>query len=163
MNWTPEELAARNREVLGIGSQPVFTLDVPLAADLMPEWMIERECTSLLEQDGWRSLRTDPVSDRGRGKGFGEVGMADHLYFRWPESTPKFDPSMDKPLWAAPCQVMWIEFKSAKGKPAKHQIEWHTKERARGALTLIAGVDFAASVEGFNEWYRHSGLQRRKW
>jgi hypothetical protein len=57
-------------------------------------------------------------------------------------------------------EVMWIEFKSAKGKPSKHQTEWHTKERARGALTLIAGIDFPASVLGFVTYYRKSGLNR---
>ncbi len=123
-----------------------------------PEWMMEQECTRLLEQDGWRALRTDPVSDRGRGKGFGEPGMADHLYIRYACGTVAYVPETDKPLWAAPAQVFWIEFKSAKGRPAKHQIDWHTKERARGALTWIAGVDFPASVAGFVKHYRASGL-----
>ncbi len=123
-----------------------------------PEHMIEAECTRLLEQDGWRALRTDPVSDRGRGKGFGEIGMADHLYFRYPSPEMQIHFGMNPP--GSFVQVMWIEFKSAKGKPAKHQTEWHTKERAHGALTLIAGVDFPASVAGFVEWYRKSGLNR---
>lgn len=114
-----------------------------------PEHMIEAECTRLLEQDGWRSLRTDPVSDRSLGKGFGEMGMADHLYLRY--INLRFN---------GESHVLWIEFKSAKGKPAKHQIDWHTKERARGAVTWIAGVDFPASVAGFVEHYRKSGLNR---
>jgi hypothetical protein len=33
--------------------------------------------------------------------------------------------------------------------------------RARGALTLIAGEDFPASVDGFRCWYAASGLRRR--
>ena len=119
-----------------------------------PEWMMEAECTRLLEQDGWRSLRTDPVSDRGRGKGFGELGMADHLYIRYSYRHPASNNALSL------SQVLWVEFKSSKGKPAKHQIEWHTAERARGALTLIAGVDFPASVAGFVEYYRASGLNR---
>ncbi len=129
-----------------------------------PEHMIEQECTRLLEQDGWRALRTDPVSDRGRGKGFGELGMADHLYFRY--AYRKEDPWNvdDEPEQEAfgrcHCQILWIEFKSAKGKPSKDQITWHTIERARGALTWIAGVDFPASVAGFVEHYRKSGLNR---
>jgi hypothetical protein len=127
----------------------------PEASVEWPEHMIEAECTRLLEMDGWRALRTDPVSDRGRGKGFGEVGMADHLYFRYHvqrciEVVPELGES----------EVLWIEFKSAKSKPKPHQIDWHTKERARGALTWIAGVDFPASVAGFVEHYRASGLNR---
>lgn len=141
--FTEEWLAQRNREVLGVGVSA--TEDLP--KDLRPEWMIEAECTKLLEEDGWRALRTDPVSDRGRGKGFGELGMADHLYIRY--------------HYAPLVSVLWIEFKSASGKPKKHQLDWHAKERARGALTLIAGVDFPASVEGFKGWYANSGLRRR--
>ncbi len=161
MSWTPEEVAERNREVFGEKRKIDFDFDIaydlnPPKANLLPEWMIEAECTRILEQDGWRALRTDPVSDKGRGKGFGEAGMADHLYFRF-EGVAGVSPSWNGRGLA---QVMWIEFKSAKGKPAKHQIEWHTKERARGALTMIAGVDFPASVAGFVAWYAASGLRR---
>ena len=113
-------------------------------ADL-PEWMIEAECTKLLEQDGWRALRTDPVSDKGRAKGFGELGMADHLYIRYLDTFRIEFPSSDGKrriavLKAPAAEVAWIEYKSTKGKPKKHQIEWHTKERARGALTPQSGT-----------------------
>lgn len=117
-----------------------------------PEHMIEAECTRLLEQDGWRALRTDPVSDRGRGKGFGELGMADHLYIRYFERSGQYHTAFG--------EVLWIEFKSADGKLRKNQGPWHEIERARGALTWIAGVDFPASVAGFVEHYRKSGLNR---
>jgi hypothetical protein len=96
------------------------------------------------------------VSDRGRGKGFGEVGMADHYYVRY--SAPW---DAEWPAARADSQSLWVEYKSASGKPSKTQIAWHGKERARGALTLIAGVDFPASVEGFRSWYAASGLRRR--
>jgi hypothetical protein len=62
------------------------------------------------------------------------------------------------------CEAIWIEWKSRGGRIKKHQVEWHTKERARGAITLIAGVDFDASVEGFRKWYQAAGLVRsRAW
>ena len=135
-------------------------LKAPLEASPL-EALIEAECTKLLEQDGWRALRTDPVSDRGRGKGFGELGMADHLYLRY----LGFQDSRWDGLRTAHSQsyseVLWIEFKRPGKKPKKHQIEWHIKERARGALTLIAGEDFTATVQGFREWYAGSGLKRR--
>jgi hypothetical protein len=131
--------------------------NLKLASVEWPEHLIEAECTRLLEQDGWRSLRTDPVSDRGRGKGFGELGMADHLYIRYSCVAHKLETVHPG---RADSDVLWIEFKSAKGKPAKHQTEWHTKERARGALTWIAGVDFPPSVQGFVMKYRQSGLNR---
>ena len=156
--WTQEDLDRRNLEVYGPGCRPAVVGGLSIAVDQpspeWPEWMIEAECTKLLEEDGWRALRTDPVSDRGRGKGFGELGMADHLYLRY---RPPTDWLAGIPGLA---EVMWIEFKSAAGKPKKHQIEWHQNERARGALTLISGQDFPASVDGFKAWYRASGLNR---
>jgi len=149
--WTEEQLAEHYRRLKQPPETPEPAAEAP--KDLRPEWMIEAECTRLLEEDGWRALRTDPVSDRGRGKGFGELGMADHLYlryWRWSENS----------AWQA--DVLWVEFKSANGKPKKHQLEWHAKERARGSLTWIAGVDFPASVRGFWSHYRASGLLRNK-
>jgi len=56
-----------------------------------------------------------------------------------------------------------VEFKSAKGKPKKHQIVWHERERARGAWTVIAGLDFPASIKEFRSWYRASGLAGVLW
>ena len=117
------------------------------------EAMIQKECVKFMEEDGWRHLRTDPVSDKARGKGFGELGMADSLMLRY-ESEPGT-------RRRGSAMVVWIEWKSRDGKPKKHQIDWHTKERSRGALTWIASVDFPASVEGFRSWYVASRLQRR--
>ena len=136
----------------------------------MKERDIERTCSDFLELDGWRSLKTDPVSDRARGKGFGEIGMADRLYIRYGDielfdrhigqKEPNDYPWMKCKRWN--CEVLWIEFKSAKGKPSLKQLDWHRAERARGALTWIAGVDFPASIEGFMAFYRQSGLLRRQ-
>src|SRR5215472_2629333 len=109
---------------------------------------IQAECTKILEADGWRALQTDPVRSRIRGKGFGEIGMADHLYIRY-GSRPY-------------AQVLWIEYKRSKGgRVSKEQRAWHTREHARGARTAIAGEDFAPTVEGFRTWYTASRLQRR--
>ena len=126
----------------------------------LSEKHIQQTCTEWLELDGWRALRTDPVSRREWGKGFGEVGMADHLYIRYGLSNP-FDPEN-----ASQAEVLWIEYKRLNrgGKPTKaanNQRDWHKGERARGALTLIAGEDFPATIEGFQDWYRKSGLMRR--
>ena len=124
---------------------------------------IARTCSDLLIADGWRMLITDPVSDRGRGKGFGELGMADRLYLRyraWPKLVQGGSPSPDV------AQVLWIEFKRIDGrgrttKASAHQLRWIEAERARGALVLLAGVDFPASIEGFLHYYRNSGLARK--
>lgn len=112
---------------------------------------IERTCTEWLALDGWRGLKTDPVSRREWGKGFGEPGMADYLYIRYCVTLGR----------TALAEVMWIEYKSKRGKAAYHQCTWHMAERGRGALTMIAGVHFPKTIEGFQQWYRASGLMRR--
>lgn len=142
----------------------------------MSEADIERTCTNMLVLDGWRALKTNPVSNRARGAGFGELGMADHLYIRY-HDRPALAPDMERDnsvlVLHAPAQVIWIEWKRVKSvcretqavkatKAAIHQMDWHTLERKRGALTLIAGVDFPATIECFREWYKSSGLMRKE-
>lgn len=137
---------------------------------------IARTCSDLLQADGWRMIITDPVSDRARGKGFGELGMADRLYIRYASlptmiprsampSLPKIGGGKDNEhtIWGD--EVMWIEWKRERRrratKPTELQMLWHQAERARGAFTLVAGVDFPATIGGFREWYAKSGLARR--
>ena len=123
----------------------------PARAAAMLEKQIEQTCTQILEHDGWRSLKTDPVSDKRRGKGFGELGMADVLYVRYGFCV--------NPQWA---EVLWIEFKRPGGVVADHQRAWHQLERKRRAVTLIAGEDFPATIEGFIAFYEKSGLKRTR-
>lgn len=124
------------------------------------EATIQKAIGDLLELDGWRRLRTTPVSRREWGTGFGEVGMADDLFIRYENRTQAN--FRTKQFWGqAKAEVLWIEHKTPKGKPSQKQLEWHRSERARGALTLIAGIDFKPSPEGFFNWYRNSGLMRR--
>jgi hypothetical protein len=133
---------------------------------------LQEACARVLELDGWRRLRTDPVSRREWGKGFGEPGMADDLFIRylftvesWQAEYSGFDRSTAEVLW-----VEWKRLRPSKrgytwGKATKaaiHQQAWHALERKRGALTLIAGEDFQATTDGFIAWYRESGLMRNK-
>ena len=149
-NWTQEEWDAFQNRL----KQPPEASTAPVDR---PEAEIQRECLNLLERDDWRILVTNPVSDRTRGRGFGELGMADAMAIRY----VNYSDWLESP--GANCAVMWLEFKRGKGGVlASHQRAWHTKERARGALTLIAGEDFQPSVEGFRAWYRASGLMRRR-
>ena len=119
----------------------------------LTEAQLERQCSDFLALDGWRGLRTDPCSDRRRAKGFGEIGMADHLYIRYVAVSAAYV--------AAGCDVMWIEYKRPGQHATPQQQRWHLAERARGALTLIAGEDFPATYGGFLGYYRGSGLLRR--
>ena len=118
-----------------------------------PEALIEAECVKFLQEDGWRALKTNPVSDRGRGKGFGTPGMADYEFTRAASSE-----TARKEGW---CQILHVEFKSRGGKPQKHQIEWATQTRAQGFLVWMSSVNFSPSVEGFREFYAQSGLMKR--
>lgn len=148
-------------------------------AILVTEESLRQAAIDLLILDGWRHLRTDPVSDRAtvqvirkrlavtglltpqvadvinrsvRGKGFGELGMADDLFVRYANDNPY------RRVWA---EVLWIEFKGPRGKAAEHQREWIANERRRGALVWLGGEDFPATPEGFKAHYIASGLARR--
>ena len=120
---------------------------------------IERTITEWLALDGWIGLKTNPVSNRARGAGFGEVGMADYQYRRF-QDVPGTLPSTI--LWRAQCELFWIEFKQPKGVHGRHQIAWQDREKARGALVLALGQDVAPTIEAVQDWYRRSGLMRRK-
>ena len=129
--------------------------------DKQLEAEVEAGITAFLAQDGWRGLKTDPVSDKSRGKGFGELGMADYLYIRYNPTSVAFGDPGEAHL-RAEAEVLWIEHKRPHGsRIAQNQHDWHKIERARGALTLKAGEDFTPTVEAFREWYAASGLTRR--
>ena len=124
---------------------------------VLKEFEIAQTCSDMLQHDGWRMIITDPVSDKSRGKGFGELGMADRLYIRY--QTERRIPFH--------CEVMWIEWKriDQRGRTttaSQHQLDWIRDERARGALVLLAGVDFPATIDGFIAWYKGSGLARKR-
>lgn len=149
--WSEADVIARNAEVFGAKPEPKRKRRAATS-----EAEIQRTCTQILMHDGWRALRTDPVSDRKRGKGFGEVGMPDYLYIRY---TPFHRMSPDGHYMSAG-HILWIEWKKEGGTPEPHQLAWHADERSKGALTWIAGVDFPATVDGFVEFYAKSGLKR---
>ncbi len=164
MSWTEEQLAEHYRKL----RTPPEQLEAPSKC----EADIQQECVKLMQEDGWRALRTDPVSDKSRGKGFGELGMADYLFIRYQNSGyglparewQPHDVQINALHIASWVNVVWVEFKARGGKVGSHQSAWHANERARGALTWIASVDFPASVEGFREFYSKTGLMRRsKW
>lgn len=123
---------------------------------------IQETCSQMLALDGWRRVRTD--MKQLRGMGVQEPGMADDLFIRYCESHLR-DFQTDLPAFPMDrrhAEAMWIEWKKKGGHAGDHQLDWHRQERKLGALTLIAGEDFPASIEGFVEWYGKSGLMRRK-
>lgn len=145
MSWTEEQLAEHYAKL----KQPQPGAETPAPPTERSEFSVQEECVKFMQEDGWRALRTDPVSDRTKGKGFGELGMPDYLFMR---------PDL---LQQGRYSVVWVEFKSRLGKLMKHQLEWHNKERARGFTTWIAGQDFGPTVDGFRAHYSTSGLMRR--
>lgn len=121
---------------------------------------IENTCTELLRYDGWRCIKTD--LPHLRGLGVQEKGMADRLYIRYHNQG---DPCGPVKFTSYRCydplaEVLWIEWKKVGGKNASHQKAWQAAERARGALVWVALEDFPATIEGFKEHYRKSGLNR---
>lgn len=122
----------------------------------LSEAHIQATCTDWLELDGWRCVRTD--MPHLRGLGVSEPGMADNLYIRYHYPEGKLTFAEDLSV----ARVMWIEWKKRGGKAKQRQQDWHAKERALGAFTLIAGEDFPASIEGFCNWYTGSGLQLKR-
>lgn len=127
---------------------------------------LENYGTQLLELDGWRSLKTDPVRNREWGKGFGEPGMADRQYLRYdcdPQSALyEVMNENDRQQLRAAGEILWIEWKRLKGKAEAHQLAWIRLERKRGALVWLAGKDFTATPEGFYAHYKASGLMRKQ-
>ena len=158
--WTEQDVRDRNERVFGMTAEA----PKPKRRKVTSEAEIARVCTQVLEHDGWRHLRTDPVSRRVWGKGFGEVGMADSMFIRYlyPASVAKLlgGRTQHSADLQARCQLLWVEWKREDGTAAPHQLQWRDRERNRGALTLIAGIDFDASVSGFVGWYNQSGLRR---
>ncbi len=126
---------------------------------------IEKNVNDVLQLDGWRSFKMEKCFSEKKQRAFGEVGMPDRLFIRYWHDGPLNNLGEPRKgeadLWSMG-EILWIEHKSRNGKPSAAQKLWHSNERKRGALTLIAGVDFQASIEGFLEFYRNSGLQRRK-
>jgi hypothetical protein len=150
-----------------------MTATRPPGARPLLESQIQQQCAHWLALDGWRALKTDPCSDRGRAKGFGELGMADHLFLRPMEAPVELNRRAQKigrtqPFPAAGMpqaafgQILWVEFKRPGTSATEHQLTWHFAERVRGFLTAIAGVDFAPTFEGFTLWYYSSGLLQRE-
>lgn len=113
---------------------------------------VQQSVVQFLELDGWRPIRTDPVSDRSRGKGFGEPGMPDYLFIRY-KNTP---PGISWNIGAPHAEVFWIEFKRYGQKLKPHQQVWYDVETKRGALVMM--VD---DIDEFTRWYKASGLCRR--
>ncbi len=130
------------------------------------EAQIQQTCTEWLALDGWRAIVTDPPHMRGLG--VSEKGIPDRLYIRYCYSgencstSAKNGSRWDMNARLLHTQAVWIEWKKKGGKAKEHQKDWHYAERLRGALVWVAGENFPATIEGFQKFYRESGLMRRK-
>lgn len=115
---------------------------------------IERTICDFLTAEGWTVRKMEQNFSERKRKVVGEPGQADRLAIRYQR------PSLRVNVRVV-CEVLWIEMKAPKGKPTPKQLEWHSLERARGAQTIIMGVDCPASITGFLQWYSDAGLRRR--
>lgn len=141
------------------------------AIPALKEADIERTITDFLIAEGWRVFHMEQQWSEKKRKTVGERNMPDVLAIRyWAGKVGRIpqlhDQRVNALLLASGNEVLWLELKRLIGKkvtkPAQGQLDWHREERFRGALTLIAGVDFRASIEGFMDWYKNSGLARRR-
>lgn len=123
---------------------------------------IQRTICDLLKADGWRVFQFEQQWSEKKRKTVGEKGMPDVLAIRYNALSGMTE--TDEEEWDGDI-TLWLELKrTIRGRATKAstaQLLWHQAERARGALTWIAGVDFPATIEGFQEHYARSGLQRR--
>ncbi len=109
----------------------------------LSEGQIQRTCEDFLKINGWRIFRLEMNYSERKRKVIGEAGAPDCMAVRYLPT--------DR-------EILFIEWKSAKGKPSLKQLDWHRNERSRGAMTVIAGVDFKPTPEDFIQWYKDSGL-----
>ncbi len=159
----------------GTGSHPFPLTAKTNVLPKLSERHIQNTCSEWLVLDGWRRVRTDPAQLRGLG--VSEPGMADDLFIRYdPVSACEFCP--DHRGHCTNCRatayVLWVEWKRQTGGSGKRalftkaekakirQRGWIEAERTCGALVWLAGEDFPASIEGFQQHYIKSGLSR-KW
>jgi len=125
---------------------------------------IQRTICDLLRAEGWRVFEFEQQWSEKKRKTVGERGMPDVLAIRYRAAVSHVPtgPLSSREMYTD--IVLWVELKRiSRGRATKaelHQLAWHEAERARGALTLIAGVDFPATIEGFRAWYAQSGLAR---
>ena len=98
----------------------------------MPKFKITEKHISdavkmLLEIDGWRVFHMEPLSNIIQRRYSAELGCPDLLALRY---APKFPHTGSN-------DILWIEVKRPGAKPKKHQAEWHTAERNRGAEVIV--------------------------
>ncbi len=149
MNWTEEQLTERDRVYR------VTRANQARKPRTHPEADLQKACEDLLEYDGWRIFRIEQNYSERKRKVVGEAGAPDGMYIRYYTGGLPQAKRQD-------VQLCWIEWKSPQGMPSNAQRAWIAQETARGALVLLAGADFPATVDGFLEYYRKSDLMRRK-
>lgn len=140
----------------------------------LTEAHFEQQVRDYLEKvEGWRCFHFESIWSEERRRQFGEEGMPDLLCIRYDLGTNidmgyvgSYNRGYNKDevpdgSCAQGCDVLWLELKRPGGKARANQKLWHIRERKCGALTLIAGEDFAADYDSFLAWYEASGLKRR--
>lgn len=141
---------------------------VKRAGIVLREVDIQRTVCDHLRAEQWRVFEFEQHWDERAKKLRGEPGMPDVLAIRY-ECPPELNEGFSRFLRdsaASNARVLWLELKrvTKRGqttKASQAQLDWHRDERARGALVVVAGCDFPATIEGWLSWYKQSGLARR--
>ena len=115
------------------------------------EAQLSKQVKDFLEIDGWRVFRMEPLSNVIQKRYSAELGCPDLLALRYGGKR------LVSVIYHAKNEgdILWLEIKRRGKKPAKHQAEWHAKERALGAEVWVCD-DF----DEFRSKYCKSGLNR---
>lgn len=127
---------------------------------IVPESSLESGVATLMQLDGWRYFHTEYALTQG-GRPVLEPNMPDALFVRYLSKV--HGTCMCAMQFGCCCaHTIWVEFKRVGKKPTGEQKLWHAAERKRGAIVLVAGDTFPATIEGFKLWYASSGLARHR-
>lgn len=118
----------------------------------LSEAHIQKACEDFLRLDGWRIFNIEQNYSERKRKVVAESGFPDCMAVRYQPN--------ERHYTRADSHVLFVEWKSLKGKLKPAQLQWAAAERARGALVWLATVDFPPTIEGFQRHYRDSGLAR---
>jgi hypothetical protein len=152
----PKPRKKRTNVIVG-GPEPKVRRPTKKAVQRELEKHFQSWACDFMEWHGWRNIRNNPVFAMTIGGAVvrsNEKGAPDNvfLYYFGTKQSP-----------SAVCLVLWIEWKREGEDPDEHQIKWHVKERARGALIWVVEANREAFEKAYYEnfGWLHKGDRAR--
>jgi hypothetical protein len=116
----------------------------------LTEKQVSEQLDDMMRAEGWRRIRhssgtatrVDKSSLAVGMMNIGEPGMPDRQYIYYLGKASGF------------CLVVWVELKRSKGgKLRESQVNWHAREKSRGALIYPLPANGTFSIDDFRAWY----------